>query len=52
MLITGLKDLISSQHNLKYLSLIQTYDSANWTDIIPSLIKHSKTLVENGLFLY
>ncbi|GES81137.1 hypothetical protein GLOIN_2v1876960 [Rhizophagus clarus] len=42
----GLKDLISSQHNLKHLSLIQTYDGANWTDIIPSLIKHSKTLVK------
>jgi hypothetical protein len=43
---SGLKDLISSQNDLKHLSLIQTYDSTNWTDIIPSLTKHSKTLIK------
>jgi hypothetical protein len=42
----GLKDLILSQNGLKYLSLIQSYDSTDWTEIIPSLMKHSKTLIK------
>ncbi|RIA90621.1 hypothetical protein C1645_823155 [Glomus cerebriforme] len=42
----GLKDLISSQNNLKYLSLIQYYCSADWLDIIPSFTKHSNTLIK------
>jgi hypothetical protein len=41
----GLKYLISSQNNLKHLSLI--YDeSTDWTEIIPSLMKHSNTLIK------
>ncbi|PKY40230.1 hypothetical protein RhiirA4_453554 [Rhizophagus irregularis] len=41
-----LKILISSQNNLKYLSLsrTRTYNTINWTDIIPSLAEHSKNL--------
>ncbi|GES81132.1 hypothetical protein GLOIN_2v1876445 [Rhizophagus clarus] len=42
----GLKDLILSQNGIRYLSLIQSYDNIDWTDIIPSLNKHSKTLIK------
>ncbi|GBC00960.1 hypothetical protein RclHR1_04010007 [Rhizophagus clarus] len=42
----GLKDLISSQNGLKDLSLIQSYNSTDWKEIIPSLIKHSNTLIK------
>ncbi|EXX74848.1 uncharacterized protein OCT59_005063 [Rhizophagus irregularis] len=45
-----LKILISSQNNLKYLSLIQ-YNNTDWRDIIPSLVKHSNTLIKLKLFL-
>jgi hypothetical protein len=43
-----LKNLISSQKNLKYLSLsrTRTYSTANWSDIIPSLTKHSNNLIK------
>ncbi|GBB83135.1 hypothetical protein RclHR1_00010017 [Rhizophagus clarus] len=41
----GLKKLIISQNNLKYLSLCQNHNSIGWTDIIPSLTKHSNTLI-------
>ncbi|CAG8609796.1 5264_t:CDS:2 [Funneliformis mosseae] len=41
-----LKDLISSQRNLEYLTLIQSEDLTDITDIIPSLIKHSNTLTK------
>ncbi|EXX50341.1 uncharacterized protein OCT59_011419 [Rhizophagus irregularis] len=40
----GLKDLISSQNNLKSLSIY--YESYHWADIIPSLMKHSDTLIK------
>ncbi|EXX74846.1 hypothetical protein RhiirA1_530093, partial [Rhizophagus irregularis] len=46
----GLKDLISSQNSLKYLSLSQTYGVADWTDIIPSLSKHSSTLIKLKIY--
>ncbi|PKY32839.1 hypothetical protein RhiirB3_451296 [Rhizophagus irregularis] len=46
----GLKDLIFSQNGLKYLTLIQSYDSTDWTEIIPSFTKHSKTLIELKIF--
>ncbi|EXX77921.1 hypothetical protein RhiirA5_411120 [Rhizophagus irregularis] len=46
----GLKDLICSQNNLKYLSLSQTYGIADWTDIIPSLSKHSNTLIKLKIY--
>ncbi|GBC21423.2 hypothetical protein GLOIN_2v1784405 [Rhizophagus irregularis DAOM 181602=DAOM 197198] len=48
----GLKDLISSQNSLKYLSLSQTYGVADWTDIIPSLSKHSTKFCPNLKSLY
>jgi hypothetical protein len=42
-----LKNLISSQNNLKYLSLKLMYDITDMTtDIIPSLTKHSNTLIK------
>src|SRR5205814_395146 len=40
-----LKGLISSQNNLKHLSLL-AYDENNWTDILPSLTKHSNTITK------
>jgi hypothetical protein len=42
-----LKRLISSQNNLKSLILIflESYDNNRWTQIIPSLKKHSSTLI-------
>jgi hypothetical protein len=45
---SDLKHLISSQNNLKYLSLsrTRTYSTADWTDIIPSLAKHSNSLIK------
>ncbi|RIA95183.1 hypothetical protein C1645_817029 [Glomus cerebriforme] len=46
MVSNGLKDLISSQNGLKDLSLIQSYNSTDWKDIIPSLTKHSNTLIK------
>ncbi|GBB88024.1 hypothetical protein RclHR1_14540003 [Rhizophagus clarus] len=46
----GLKDLISSQNNLKHLSLTQTYGIIDWTDIIPSLSKHSNTLIKLKIY--
>ncbi|PKY48343.1 hypothetical protein RhiirA4_463918 [Rhizophagus irregularis] len=42
----GLKDLISSQHRLESLSLIQSYNSTDWKELIPSLKKHSNTLIK------
>jgi hypothetical protein len=51
----GLKDLISSQNGLKYLSLIQV-DSDDTTDsligIVPSLAKHSNTITKLYLEKY
>ncbi|EXX50340.1 uncharacterized protein OCT59_011418 [Rhizophagus irregularis] len=41
----GLKNLISSQNNLKSLSLTY-YESNHWSDIIDSLSKHSNTLIK------
>ncbi|GBC37298.2 hypothetical protein GLOIN_2v1876960 [Rhizophagus irregularis DAOM 181602=DAOM 197198] len=40
----GLNDLIISQKNLKNVSLKQSHH--DWTDIIPSLIKHSNTITK------
>ncbi|RIA84324.1 hypothetical protein C1645_832437 [Glomus cerebriforme] len=40
-----LKELISSQRNLKELSL-SAYDGGDWTDILSSLMKHSNTLIK------
>ena len=40
-----LKELISSQNNLKSLKLIVYYEH-NWEDIIPALTKHSNTLTK------
>ncbi|RIA85734.1 hypothetical protein C1645_879127 [Glomus cerebriforme] len=46
-----LKGLISSQYGLKDLSLIQSYDgTADWTEIIPSLTKHIKTLIKLKIY--
>jgi hypothetical protein len=44
-----LKNLISSQNNLKYLSLIQ-YNNTDWREIIPSLVKHSNTLIKLKIY--
>jgi hypothetical protein len=41
----GLKKLISSQNNLKYLSLYQNHNCIGWAELIPSLTKHSNTLI-------
>ncbi|GBB96341.1 hypothetical protein RclHR1_02730013 [Rhizophagus clarus] len=43
-----LKNLISSQNNLKYLSLSQkrSYSGVFWSAISPSLAKHSKSLIK------
>ncbi|RIA94574.1 hypothetical protein C1645_817852 [Glomus cerebriforme] len=54
----GLKELISSQNCLKYLSVTQWYDDhdswAEWTGIIPSLLKkHSNNITKlhlNGIY--
>ena len=40
-----LNDLISSQNCLKHLTLIRPYEATGWTTIIPSLMKHSNTLI-------
>ncbi|RIA85452.1 hypothetical protein C1645_830763 [Glomus cerebriforme] len=40
-----LKELISLQNNLKNLSL-SAYNKSDWTDIIPTLTKHSNTLTK------
>ncbi|GBB87620.1 hypothetical protein RclHR1_01410003 [Rhizophagus clarus] len=46
-----LKNLISSQNNLKYLSLSQPFFSmTDWSDIIPSLIKHTNTLIKLKIY--
>ncbi|GBB96339.1 hypothetical protein RclHR1_02730011 [Rhizophagus clarus] len=50
MVSNGLKDLISSQNNLKCLSLSQTYGVADWTGIIPSLSKHSNSLIKLKIY--
>ncbi|PKY40227.1 uncharacterized protein OCT59_005065 [Rhizophagus irregularis] len=44
---SDLKNLISSQNNLKHLSLsrTRTHSTADWADIIPSLAKHSNSLI-------
>jgi hypothetical protein len=43
----GLNDLIITQKNLKSISLIQCrHNLKDWTDIIPSLIKHSNTVTK------
>ncbi|GBB88023.1 hypothetical protein RclHR1_14540002 [Rhizophagus clarus] len=48
-----LKILISSQNNLKYLSLRLRYDITDMTtDIIPSLTKHSNTLIKLKIEYY
>src|SRR5205823_10121884 len=44
-----LKELISSQNNLKDLKLL-VFSRNGWADIIPALIKHSNTLTK--LYLY
>ncbi|GBB96343.1 hypothetical protein RclHR1_02730015 [Rhizophagus clarus] len=49
MVSDDLKNLISSQNNLKYLSLIQ-YNNTDWREIIPSLIKHSNTLTKLKIY--
>ena len=41
----GLKELISSQNNLKNLSLT-AHKGRNWADVIPALNKHSNTLTK------
>src|SRR5581483_10537026 len=41
-----LKNLISSQNNLKYLSLKRKYGFLDWSDIMSSLTKHSNTLIK------
>ncbi|CAB4380937.1 unnamed protein product [Rhizophagus irregularis] len=41
----GLKKLISSQNNLKYLSLYQNHNCIGWEELIPYLTKHSNTLI-------
>src|SRR5439155_1098714 len=46
----GLTNLISSQHNLKELSLYVYYEEGNWTKIIPSLTKHDDTLTKLHLY--
>ncbi|GBC08755.1 hypothetical protein RclHR1_08360001 [Rhizophagus clarus] len=43
--MNGLKDLISSQNNLKSLSLAY-YETNHWVDIIHSLKVHSDTLIK------
>ncbi|GBB88022.1 hypothetical protein RclHR1_14540001 [Rhizophagus clarus] len=45
---SDLKNLISSQNNLKYLSLTRTrtHSMMDWADIIPSLTKHSNSLIK------
>ncbi|PKY40226.1 hypothetical protein RhiirA4_453550 [Rhizophagus irregularis] len=48
-----LKDLISSQNHLKYLSLRLKYDITDMeTDILPSLTNHSNTLIKLKLDYY
>ncbi|RIA84331.1 hypothetical protein C1645_879991 [Glomus cerebriforme] len=44
-----LKELISSQRNLKNLNLF-IYEENDWTNIIPALIKHSNTLTKLHLY--
>ncbi|RIA80896.1 hypothetical protein C1645_837877 [Glomus cerebriforme] len=46
----GLKELISVQQNLKYLSISQSYDCEGMKDIIPSLNKLSNTLIKLNLY--
>jgi hypothetical protein len=46
----GLKDLISSQNSLKYLSLSQTYGIIDFTVIVPSLLKHSNSLIKLKIY--
>ncbi|CAG8618702.1 16241_t:CDS:1 [Funneliformis caledonium] len=48
----GLIDLISLQNNLKHLTLIiiQTSFDNQWTEIIPSLTNHSKTLIKLRIY--
>ncbi|RIA90186.1 hypothetical protein C1645_823686 [Glomus cerebriforme] len=43
--LDGLKELISLQNNLKFLKLSASYEG-NWTNIIPTLTKHSNTLTK------
>ncbi|CAB4380722.1 hypothetical protein RhiirA1_464661 [Rhizophagus irregularis] len=46
-----LKNLIISQNNLKNLSLSQPFFSmTDWSDIIPSLIKHSNTIIKLKIY--
>jgi hypothetical protein len=42
----GLKDLISSQKNLKCLTLQDHLKNSYWADIIPHIMKHSNSLVK------
>ncbi|RGB38824.1 hypothetical protein C1646_755229 [Rhizophagus diaphanus] len=43
--INELKDLISSQNNLKNLDLTAFY-GGSWTDIVPAITKHSHTITK------
>ncbi|GBC15328.2 hypothetical protein GLOIN_2v1876960 [Rhizophagus irregularis DAOM 181602=DAOM 197198] len=42
---SSVKDLISSQNNLKDLNL-SAFDDGSWTDIIPAITKHSHTITK------
>lgn len=46
----GLIDLISLQNGIKNLSLIQYFESTGWNEIIPSLMKHSNSLIKLEIY--
>jgi hypothetical protein len=47
--LNGLKELISSQKNLKHLTL-SIYYEYSWANIIPAIIKHSHTITKLRLY--
>jgi hypothetical protein len=47
--LNELKELISSQNNLKNLTL-SAFDGYSWANIIPAIIKHSQTIAKLQLY--
>ncbi len=45
----GLKELISSQNNLKYLTL-SAYEDEDWGNVIPALKRHHNTLISLRIY--